>query len=358
SNVSVQLASAGGTLNLNGRAQLDLSYSAIRQGLAVASAPVDATLKASRYDLGAFSGGFSFAKAIGGTLGADGTVQGSVGNPKVRGRLEWNEGALTLTGFGENKRIHLLVEGNDEEVHLRELSVYSGQGQAKISADARRSGRTLTLTGDVQLDKFPIIANDQPVATLSVKSKLQGQMSPELVDIHPLEIRQAQVELPAQQGKNLQPLDLPDDIVLLRNGVPINEKRYAKATSELAGLGGSDDQGKEEPSPATIKRRVAITIDAPRNVWIKGNDLNLEIGLSDGFRFEYAQAPLVFGEVKLLQGRVDVLGRRFDVQKNSSVRFTGPPETPALDVTAIYNNEREQVKVFITVHGQGKKMSI
>ena len=357
SNLSMQFASSGGTLNLNGQAKLDLSYGAIRRGLAVASAPVDVALKASRFDLATFSGVTSTARAIGGTLDADATLQGTLGAPKVRGRLEWNQGVLTLTGYGENRRIHLLIEGNDEEVHLRELLVYSGQGKAKISADARRSGRTLTLTGDVQMDKFPIIADDQPVATLTVNSKLRGQMSPELVDIHPLEIRQAQVELPTQKRKDLQSMSLPDDIVLLRNGVPIKEKPSQRATTAVAGLGGSGDQGEKDPSP-TNQTQVVIVVDAPRNVWIKGSDLNIEIGLSDGFRFEYAQAPLLFGEVKLLQGRADVLGRRFDVQKNSTVRFNGAPATPALDVTALYNNEREQVKVFVTVHGQGKNMSI
>jgi len=357
SNLSVQLASAGGTLNLTGQAKLDLSYDAIRKGLAVASAPVDAALKASRFDLATLSGLTSTVRAIGGTLDADATIQGTVGAPRVRGKLEWNQGALTLAGFGQQQRIHLLVEGNDEEVHLRELLVHSVQGQAKISADARRSGRNLTLTGDVNLDKFPIVVSDQLVATLTTTSKLRGQISPELVDIHPLEVRQATIELPAQKGKDLQPLSLPDDVVLLRDGVPIHEKRYRKARAALAGLGGSGDQEEKDPSP-TKKLQLMVAIDAPRNIWIKGSDLNIEIGLSDGFRFEYAQAPVMFGEVKLLQGRAEVLGRRFDVQKNSTVRFTGPPETPALDVTAVYNNEREKVKVFVTVHGQGKNVSL
>src|SRR5262249_18720508 len=80
--------------------------------------------------------------------------------------------------------------------------------------------------------------------------------------------------------------------------------------------------------------------------------------LSDGFHVEVAQALLVFGEVKILRGRADVLGRRFDMQKNSTVRFSGPPANPILNVTALYNNEREQVKVFVTVSGQGQNLSI
>ena len=60
----------------------------------------------------------------------------------------------------------------------------------------------------------------------------------------------------------------------------------------------------------------------------------------------------------MLRGRLDVLGRRFDIQRNSVVRFTGPPSEPALDVTAIYTNVREQVKVSIHVEGQGKNISL
>jgi len=78
----------------------------------------------------------------------------------------------------------------------------------------------------------------------------------------------------------------------------------------------------------------------------------VEVGMSPDFRVEIAEATDLFGEVRIIRGRLDVLGRRFDFQKNSVVRFSGPPTEPNLNVTAIYNNVKAGVKVSMHVQGQ------
>jgi translocation and assembly module TamB len=87
-------------------------------------------------------------------------------------------------------------------------------------------------------------------------------------------------------------------------------------------------------------------------VWIKGGDINTEVGFSDDFRVEITDRAYLFGEVRVRRGRVDVFGRRFDLQNDSVVRFTGPPSRPALDVTAQHENEREGVNVSLHVTGE------
>jgi translocation and assembly module TamB len=99
-------------------------------------------------------------------------------------------------------------------------------------------------------------------------------------------------------------------------------------------------------------------VNAPRNLWIQGNDINTEIGLSDGFRIEYATEPRVFGDVNVLRGRLDVFGRRFDLQRDSKVSFTGPAMAPGLNVTASYKNEIEQVTVHLKVQGEPRKLQL
>ncbi len=356
SALSLELASTAGAITVQGQSKLDLSYPALRRGLAYANAPFEATINSSKFDLSLLSGVGAPILVLGGTLDANAKVQGTIGVPHVQGKLEWKDGRIALAGYGEYQQIHLLIEGTEQQVQLRELLAHSGGGQAKISAEARRAGSNLTLSGRVNLDKFPIISDDQLVAMVSTDSTLEGDITPQLVNIRRLQIPQARIELPDTKRKDLQPITRPDDIVLLRNGVPINEKRYQKAVASLKGLGGAGDV--EEAPQQSGARQLVLTVDAPRNIWVKGNDLNIEIGLSDGFRVEVAQAPLVFGEVKILQGRADLLGRRFDMQKNSTVRFTGPPASPTVDVTALYNDEREQVKVFVTVRGQTNNLSI
>src|SRR6202030_2753324 len=97
-----------------------------------------------------------------------------------------------------------------------------------------------------------------------------------------------------------------------RNGKPIKHQN---------GTGGSGDpSAPTADSPA----RIRANIHAPRNLWVRGKDVNIEVGLSDDFRVEVAQAPLLFGKVSVLRGRAEVFGRKFDLQPESTVEFGGP----------------------------------
>ncbi len=105
-------------------------------------------------------------------------------------------------------------------------------------------------------------------------------------------------------------------------------------------------------------RVYSAVLVAPRNVWVKGSDVQVELGLSEGFRLEYAQALQLFGEVRVLRGRADVIGRRFDVQKDSQVRFAGPAATPYVNVNGTYVSEREGVTVTVAISGRGKDLTL
>ena len=111
-------------------------------------------------------------------------------------------------------------------------------------------------------------------------------------------------------------------------------------------------------SPGVRSLQVTVLVNAPRNLWIQGNDVNTEIGLSEGFRIEYATEPRLFGDVNVIRGRLDVFGRRFDLQRDSKVSFKGPAMQPDLNVTATYKNEIEQVTVYLKVQGQAEKLRL
>ena len=62
--------------------------------------------------------------------------------------------------------------------------------------------------------------------------------------------------------------------------------------------------------------------------------------------------------MKVLRGRLDVVGRRFDLQKDSTVRFSGAADNPTLDVTAKYVDEQESVTATIAVRGTPAHLNI
>jgi translocation and assembly module TamB len=86
--------------------------------------------------------------------------------------------------------------------------------------------------------------------------------------------------------------------------------------------------------------------------------LNVELGLSEAFRVEVADTAQLYGEATILRGNLSVIGRAFEVQKGSQVRFAGPAKEPYVNVIALHTNERENVNVTVTVVGKGTNVQL
>jgi translocation and assembly module TamB len=349
----------GGALHVAATAHVDLSYPTVARTLRLDTAPVGATLQAKDFDPAFLSNLSGAVEKLGGLVYADARVSGTMGSPMVKGRLEWKGGLIFTHGNGDFTDVHLLAIGDNDRIELKELTARSGSGTAKLSALATRTGsKTFKLHAAADLNRFPVMSQGQVLATLSVRSTADGNASPTDVTIRNLNIPEAHVYLPDVQRRDVQRLDDPPDIVLTVNGKPVRgtkTKAPAGASAET-GVGAAGDTGTG--SAGGRGTQLTVLVNAPRNLWIRGNDINTEIGLSDGFRIEYATEPRVFGDVNILRGRLDVFGRRFDLQRDSKVSFTGPAMAPGLNVTASYENEIEQVMVHLKVQGEPRKLQL
>ena len=347
----------GGSLNVQAQANLDLSYPALRKGLKPTTAPFEATVKAQNFDLAFLTGFATTLRRVAGTLDVDAHASGTADSPQGQGKLEWKNGALGLAGYGQYQRIHLLLEASNDRISLDDLQAYTEAGSLKLTALGTRGGQEWTLKANGEANAFPVFADDQLVATLSLRTNIDGTARKGHIELDKVHIPEAHIDLPTQSRRNLQPLTRPDDIILLRNGKPVDPRRarrlLAQDRTALQALGGSGEF--QEPKRTTA---AVIVLDATKNIWVKGQDLNLEVGMSPDFRVEIGEETDLFGEVRIIRGRLDVLGRRFDFQRNSVVRFTGPPTEPALNVTAIYNNVKAGVKVSMHVQGQGRDIQL
>lgn len=352
---------SGGGADVTAKTTLDLSAPAIAKGLDTEHAPLSAKLTAQRFDLAFLSGVTPTLRAIAGTLDADGQVTGTLGSPEITGAAEWKNGRIALMGYGDYRAVHLKALATNDRVFLEDLSMQSGGGKFTATADARRAGAVYALVAKAEMNKFPIIYDDQLFAIGTTNVSARGEVSSALVNITALDIPEAHLELPQIKRKDLQDLDRPDDIVLLRNGEFVDKKQAKRfqetKAAEVAKRAGVNEKAVEkaieEPG-----REYRILINAPRNLWVRGADVNVELGLSEEFRIEYQESLNLFGSVSILHGRATVLGRRFDLQKDSQVRFQGPAKTPFINATAVYTNEREQVTVFMNIRGQGSDIAL
>ena len=356
-------APKGGTLVAKGHATQDLSLPALRRGVDFSRVPLEVDVDAHQFDLAFLSGAqLPMVRSIGGVLRMEKVhVGGTLGAPNYRGTLEWVKGRLALEGLGDYQDIHVALDVTDQRLNLSDLSASSGGGTLKFTAQAdRTSPKVYSLTGQGTLDDFPLVYDDQLLALLRLRTQFKGEVSNELVNLRNVTIPEAHIILPEAKRKDLQPLERPEGIVLVCNGTPMKtprRKRTAPPPARPARGAPPEARARthEEKEP---QRQYAVVVNAPKNLWVKGSDVNTELGLSEDFRVEYSDTTSIYGEVRVLRGEVEVMGRRLTVQNSSQVRFTGPAATPYINATAEYDNERAGVKVFVTVRGQGKEFTI
>ena len=350
----------GGQVHVAANAPLDLSYPAVTNAKNLSTTPVTASLEAKDFDVAFLSNITSAVERLGGLIEAQAQLHGTLQSPALLGQLEWKDGTLFTHGSGDFKFIHLLASGDNNHVDLKELTAKSGQGTAKLSAHAERNGSGFKLHAQADLGKFPVMSDGQLMATLSLRTTADAETAGSQVTVKSVNIPEAHILLPDVHRKDLQKLEDPTDVLLTLNGKPVHSSSSKKAEKKArqSGTGGAGTAGVSPPPAESGGTKMTLFVDAPRNLWIQGNDIDTEIGFSDGFRVEYDREPKIFGDVNVIRGRLDVVGRRFDLEKDSKVSFTGPILEPNLNVSAQYKNETEQIRVYIKAQGQADKLAL
>jgi translocation and assembly module TamB len=339
--------SSGDTFTAKGTTKVDLRLSSLRRGLLWKTAPVELSLDAKRFDLGFLSGATESLRIVGGRLDLEGRVNGSLGTPRFLGDATLMKGRLALAGRGDYRDIECVVHATNDLVELKKLDVKAGAGTVSLVARAERQGPgEFHLTSSGQSERFPLVNDDQLLAALTIAYSLEGDATADSVALDNVTIPRAEVLLPEVKRKDLQDLQRSRDIIILRGGARATQRQRAEVKSTVVT---AQDEGFT----------FAASIDAPRNLWVRSSDVNLELGLSDGFRVENdALGTRLTGEAKVLQGTLAVIGREFTVQKNSTARFAGPATQPYVNVTALHVNAKEDVKITVTVAGKGTDVAL
>lgn len=339
--------SGGDTFTAKGNTKVDLRLSSLRRGLLWKTAPVEIALDAKHFDLGFLSGATESLRTVGGQLDLEGRVNGSLGAPRFLGDATLTKGRLALAGRGDYRDIESEVHATNDLIDLKKLQVKSGAGSASLVARAERQGPdAFRLTSSGETERFPLVNDDQLLAAVTIAYALEGDVTADSVELQGVHVPRAEVLLPEVKRKDLQDLQRSKDIIILRGGSRATQRQRAALKTAAA--------------PAQSKGfSFGAVIDAPRNLWVRSSDVNVELGLSDGFRVENdALGTRLNGEAKVLQGTLAVIGREFTVQKGSAVRFAGAATQPYVNAAALHTNAREAVKITVTVAGKGTDVAL
>lgn len=353
-------SASGGALHLKGRATADLGYPQVTR-LDAGAVPFDVTLSGERFDLGWLSGLNRTVRQVGGQLATTITAEGTMRAPHIKGQLEWTHGTLMLTSLGSYHDAHLKAHADQRGLWIDDLRLASGDGDAHLTASASRAQTigAYTVEASTSLRRFPVYGQGQALATISVDSHVTGTASAQSVRAV-AKISEAHAELKDVKQKKLQDQQRPGDIVLMDGDRPAD----AAEAKRLAGWKGTPVREEEAEGEPVVPRSASppfalrLDVDAPRNLWVHGEEASLELGLGPDFHVESAGVVAVYGQVLVRRGRIDVLGRRFDLQAGSMVQFTGSPDRPRLDVKAKHFNETEKITVLLTATGPLDKLTI
>jgi translocation and assembly module TamB len=342
-------APGGGVLTLSLRAPVDHSLAALARGLDAATVPLEGQVKADRVDLSFLTGAHPKLRTLAGTLDVAGQLRGTAAAPQFNGMAEWKDGRVAWVGYGAYRDVNLRLRATHERARLENFSLSAGGGTLTANGDAVRRAAGWSFTSEVKLAHFPLILDDQLYAFATTQAALDGEWSAGLTDITELRMPDGMdVELPQVKRKDLQDLDRPEDVFRVQHGRWLDGlPRRLREAKARAGT---------EPEPPGRTWRAALFTG--RGVVVRGMDLVAVMNLEEGFRVEYQDALRLFGEVKLPSGRFEALGRRFVLQKDSTVKFQGPAKSPLVNVSAAWTSEREQVTVTLAVRGTGSELQL
>ena len=347
-------SSSGGALDLQGTVDLDLSLPALRRGFHPREAPLRAKLHSERFQPDFVASFVPWLRSVTGTLQVAGQAGGTLGRPKLQGSLAWEDGALGIIGFGLYQGIHLRASASEERFAIEELTARVQGGTLGLRLEGQRGADGFTLQGDVTTRDLPVVFDDQLWCIATVKARLEGTARPWMLDLAPVTITEAELQLPESRRKNLQDLSSPPDVVLTRRGVPIDPRQSLRALAldpRLRGRG----RATAEPAASSLLR---LALQAPNRIQVRGRDVLLELGLSREFEVEVGEETTLHGEVRIVRGRADVWGRRFEAQAGGRVSFDGPANQPQVNVTGVYTNSQEQVTVYMRFSGVGSDIQV
>ena len=279
---------------------------------------------------------FGGERTVGGKLGAQVAIAGTLADPKFTGRADLTDGVFDDYATGLKLRaVTLGAVLNTESVSIDR---FSGQdaGKGRVTGSGQvslmRGGGgdlILNLTGFRLIDNDTAQADATGLVTLTRaadgKAKLSGA----------LEIVRGEVNAAARTGSNIQTMEV------------VEKNRPFSLEDQLA-----------PPALAAQSTGVVdldVTLKAPKGVLIKGRGLDLDMSL-DARVTGTTSKPVLSGEARVVRGDYDFAGKRFEFDNRGVVTLSNDPQSIRLDLTA--TRDDPTLTAVIKIQGTAAKPQI
>lgn len=301
-------------------------------------APLFAAAAAEDLQLSPYAVFIDKVQRMSGNLDARAVVRGTAEKPDPYARLALTDGMVQSPDTGRIESIAVRASGSTKKIVVEELVARGGGGRGRIQGNAvavRAKGNDWKLNGVIAARRFQI-RGERFSGVVDGDAKVAGRLEYPRLDAE-VTIASGVIELPEENKKKVQPLgDHPDFVVW--TGEP--------GDGDVRPVSGVE----KRPEPMETLR-ANLRLRAPRDLWIKGKDVNVELKANLLVKTG-DDDPTIEGDVEAIRGKAAVLGKEFVVD-HARVNFIGGTYKEArLDIRATHTMEDvEKTRVFANVTG-------
>jgi hypothetical protein len=307
---------------------------------------VEIDIATSQIDLGVVQGFTSYVTNVTGSLQANVKVTGSGYDPHMSGAIEIRGGAFAVPELGTSYTgLDTRIDLRPDEVNISQMRILDAHGQPMtIGGTLGVHERTVgAVDVKVQSDTFEVIDNDLGRLKLDTDLRFTGEVrAPRLegsVDVHTGTVDVAEILMQATSDA------------------------YSTTAVNIAPKDSANPAPESPRAPGLFDRLdMNIDVGVPSNLVVNGRNIrpaNAPIDVGDisatvGGAIQVKKAPgdrlRLSGEVNTVRGSYTFQGRRFDIERDGRIRFTGSEEIdPLIDLRA--SRTISGVQTFVRIRG-------
>lgn len=301
---------------------------------ALLSRPADVRIEADKFEIAVLNGFVSSVRDLAGTLDMKLLKTGPLNGYDLSGTIALRDGRMSPGEYGTYHAITMDTAIDFPKVKISTLSGSAGKGGFDLRLDAEADDALEKIVAAFELDvnDLPLVQNFQRRADLSMKLRATGTMENDVLTIPELRISGGRLFIPEKLPKAVQDVDPHPDIVF------------------------DDDERIGEEAPDGSGMLVRATVVIPDDFIVEAP---LGTVLTFGSRLDVSRDPMlllqgadsaldVVGNVRVVRGTINLLGRRFNVDdgrvqflprnfKDPSLaikaHFEGPDATVLVDIS-------------------------
>lgn len=295
----------------------------------------------------------NITQEIRGYLDGDIKIKGPLESPNPNGDLRISEASIEIPEYGidyEEMKMYLNLSQNQASIDtliVKSVDGYlSGTGTMEFSSEIYKGDLSESRI-NIEFKEFNPVDHPQFNLQITGNAHLEGEKK-DVVFGGEITIPEAELYIPAIMnimGRPSAP-DIPQPIL-------VREMEKMEVSADTLNFIRRDTiKGDSARSSYFDSLEGELKVNIPRNVWIKNQDLYVEISGDLELRknVDYME---IFGALNVVRGQYSLLGRTFNIEKGT-IQFQGGEKlTPNLDIQANYvfrNAQRveQELTVFVT----------